>query len=60
MLRVCEQPTQESSQLPNYERGALVTDGLKRFALQNKLDVPDAEIKAFEDLDTPIKWAQGE
>jgi hypothetical protein len=60
VLEVWEQAAQESSQLPNYERGALVADGLKRFALQNKLDVPDAEIKAFEDLDTAIEWARGD
>lgn len=60
ILSVWEQAAQESSQLPNYERGALVADGLKKLAIQNKLNVPDAEITAFEDLDTAIEWARGE
>lgn len=60
VLEVWEQAARESSQLPNYRRGALVADGLKKFALKNELKVPDAEIKAFEDLEKAITWARGE
>lgn len=58
VLSVWEQAARESSQLPNYERGALVADGIKRFALKNKLSVPDAEIKGFEELPEAIEWAR--
>jgi hypothetical protein len=58
VLAVWEQAAQESSQLPNYRRGALVADGLKELALKNKLSVPDAEIKGFEDLPEAIEWAR--
>lgn len=60
VLSVWEQAAQESSQLPNYERGALVADGLKRFALKNELSVPDAEIRSFNELEEAIEWARGE
>jgi hypothetical protein len=60
ILSIWEDAANASSELPNYRRGALVADGLKRLALQNKLKVPDAEIKAFEDLNTAIEWARGD
>jgi hypothetical protein len=58
VLAIWEQAAQESSQLPNYERGALVADGIKKFALKNKLSVPDAEIRGFESLPDAIQWAR--
>jgi len=58
VLSVWEQAAQESSQLPNYERGALVADGIKRYALQNKLNVPDAEIQGFDNLSDAVEWAR--
>jgi hypothetical protein len=58
VLAIWEDAANASSQLPNYERGALVADGLKKFALQNKLDVPDAEIQSFDSLDAAIEWAR--
>ncbi|MFC7057978.1 STAS/SEC14 domain-containing protein [Halovenus salina] len=60
VLDIWEQAAQESSQLPNYRRGALVADGITNLSLKNKLRVPNAEIKGFENLDDAIAWARGE
>lgn len=60
VLSVWEQAARESSKLPNYQRGALVADGLAELAIKEKLFVPDAEIMSFEDMETAIEWARGE
>jgi len=60
ILSVWEQAAQESAQLPNYRRGALVADGIKRLAIKGKLSVPNAEIETFERLDDAIEWARGD
>lgn len=58
VLEIWEQAAQESAQLPNYRRAALVADGIKNFSLRNQLKVPDAEIKTFDDHRRAIQWAR--
>jgi hypothetical protein len=58
VLEIWEAAARESSQLPNYERGALVADGITKLSLKNKLRVPDAEIETFEELDAAVEWAR--
>jgi hypothetical protein len=58
VLEIWEAAARESSQLPNYERAALVADGILKYGLKRQLRVPDAEIETFEDLDRAIHWAR--
>ena len=58
VLEIWEAAAQESSQLPNYERAALVADGILKYGLKRQLRVPDAEIETFEELDRAVHWAR--
>jgi hypothetical protein len=58
VLEIWEAAARESSQLPNYERAALVADGILKYGLKRQLRVPDAEIETFEDLDRAVRWAR--
>ena len=58
VFEVWEEAAQESSQLPNFERAALVSDGVKALSLRSKYDVPGAEMQTFDDLDKAIEWAR--
>ncbi|MEZ3117189.1 hypothetical protein RYH80_14835 [Halobaculum sp. MBLA0147] len=58
VLDIWEQAARESSQLPNYERAALVADGILKYGLKGQLRVPDAEIETFEDPERAIHWAR--
>ena len=58
VLEIWEAAARESSRLPNYERAALVADGILRYGLKRQLRVPDAEVETFEDLDRAVHWAR--
>lgn len=60
ILEIWEEAATESAKLPNYQRAALVADGIKKLSLRNKLNVPGAEFRTFEDHGTAIRWARGE
>jgi hypothetical protein len=60
VLEIWEQAANESAQLPNYRRAALVADGIKKLSLKKKLRVPGAEVGTFEDHQTAIEWAREE
>lgn len=53
-----EAAADEYAQLPNYERGAFVAEGIKKFSLKSSLDVPGATNKTFDDFDRAIEWAR--
>jgi len=55
---VWEAATDEYEKLTNYQRGAFVAEGLKRFSLQSSLDVRGAENQVFDDFDTAIEWVR--
>jgi len=58
VIEVWKTAARESSQLPNYERAALVADGILKHGLKRQLRVPGAEIETFADLDRAIHWAR--
>ena len=60
VFEIWEQAARESAQLPNYKRAALTAEGIKSVSLRNKLSVPDAEFKTFDDHEKAIEWARGE
>ena len=55
---VWEQAAEAYADLPNYQRGAFVAEGLKQFSLQKSLDVPGAENRTFDDFDAAIEWVR--
>ena len=55
---VWEQAAEEYADLPTYQRGAFVAEGLKQFSLQKSLDVPGAENRTFDDFDAAIEWVR--
>lgn len=55
---VWEAAANEYAQLPNYERGAFVADGIKKFSLKRSLDVPGATNDMFDDFDRAIEWVR--
>jgi len=58
VLSVWERAAREASTLPHFERGAIVAEGMTKYALKNALNAPTVVIKAFDDLDTAIEWAR--
>ena len=39
-------------------RVGFVSDGTTAMAVKSKMDIPDAEIESFSDVDTAVEWAQ--
>ena len=60
VLDIWEGAANESAQLPDYRRAALVAEGIKRVSRKKQLRVPDAEIETFEDHERAVEWARGE
>lgn len=60
VFEIWEQAARESAELPNYERAALTAEGIKSVSLRNKLSVPGAEFKTFDDHQKAIEWARGD
>lgn len=55
---VWEAAADEYAELPNYERGAFVANGIKKFSLKRSLDVPGATNEIFDDSDRAIEWVR--
>lgn len=55
---IWEAAAKEYAQLPNYERGAVVANGIKKFSLKRSLDVPGATNDMFDDFDRAIEWVR--
>lgn len=55
---VWESAADEYANLPNYQRGAFVANGVTQFSLKAKLDVPGAENQVFDDFDNAIEWVR--
>lgn len=54
-----EAAARETAKLPNYERTALTADGIKAISLRERLSVPEAEFRTFDDHERAIEWAKG-
>lgn len=40
------------------DRIGFVSDGTTAMAVKSKMEIPDAEIESFSDVDTAVEWAQ--
>lgn len=56
---VWEEAAGEYAQLPNYQRGAFVAEGITKFSLKSTLDVPGARNKTFDDFEEAVEWVRG-
>jgi hypothetical protein len=42
------------------QRWAIVAEGVKQFAMRNRIDLPELEVYATEDREAAMAWARGD
>lgn len=55
---VWEAAADEYAQLPNYQRGAFVAEGITKFSLKSSLNVRGAENQTFDDFGAATEWVR--
>lgn len=55
---VWDRAAEQYTDLPNYQRGGFVANGIKKLSLKKSLDVSGAENQTFDDFDTAIEWVR--
>ena len=58
VFAVWQQAAQRCRELPNYQRLAIVADGIKAVSLRGEVDVDGVVVETFEDRETAVEWAR--
>ncbi|WP_262179559.1 hypothetical protein [Haloarcula laminariae] len=49
----------ENGEYTDVDKVGFVSEGTTAMAVKSKMDIPDADIESFGDLDAAVEWAQG-